>query len=36
MKFAEKDPGQLAKEYCFIVTMPDPIQPKPPSGVFKN
>jgi hypothetical protein len=32
-----KCPGQLAaKGYCFIMTMPDPIQPEQPRREFKN
>jgi hypothetical protein len=31
-----KRPGQRQEGYCFIVTMPDPIQPEQPTRQFKN
>jgi hypothetical protein len=31
-----KLPGQMARGYRFVMTMPDPIQPEQPRREFKN
>jgi hypothetical protein len=36
MQFVEKVQANWQEVYCFIITMPDPIQPEQPRTEFKN
>jgi hypothetical protein len=36
MQFAENVQANLQEGYCFIMTIPDPIQPEQPRREFKN
>jgi hypothetical protein len=36
MKFAENVQTNWQEGYCFIMTMPDPIQPEQPRKEFRN
>jgi hypothetical protein len=36
MQFAENIDANWQEGYCFVMTMPDPIQPEQPGREFKN
>jgi hypothetical protein len=36
MQFTENVQANWQEEYCFIMTMPDPIQPEQPRREFRN